>query len=318
MPGYDAQDPLCVLLGGILDYAGLFPPAGLPLAKVLENFANYQGSREQWILARVVVPAQQLPELRRLLPAIRFPEPWGISALVPARSPDPAAQDAAFALIHEHNAAADRGAPVEVIECRADTPAMLADSLAGVPDGLSVFWEIPVRGVTEPMIGALADLKSVGQGVPGPGSRGGHFAKIRTGGVEAAMIPAPEEVARFIHLCAERSVAFKATAGLHHPVRSMQPLTYAPEAPQAVLHGFLNVFLAAAAAWTRSATVGQIEDILLAAHPESFLLKNEVLGVIGNEFTAEELRRTRAQFAVSFGSCSFVEPVDDLQNMEWL
>ena len=37
--------------------------------------------------------------------------------------------------------------------------------------------------------------------------------------------------------------------GLHHPVRGEYPLTYAPDAPRGVMHGFLNVFLAAAFVW---------------------------------------------------------------------
>src|SRR5262245_39438675 len=77
----------------------------------------------------------------------------------------------------------------------------------------------------------------------------GCFAKLRSGGVKHEAIPSVEEVAAFIRACADRRLAFKATAGLHHPVRSMQPLTYAPDAPRAVMHGFLNVFLASAFAW---------------------------------------------------------------------
>src|SRR5438445_4872946 len=76
--------------------------------------------------------------------------------------------------------------------------------------------------------------------------RAGCFAKLRTGGVKSEMIPAVQDVAAFIVACAARRLPFKVTAGLHHPVRKVQPLTYDADAPRAVLHGFLNVFLAAA------------------------------------------------------------------------
>ena len=59
-------------------------------------------------------------------------------------------------------------------------------------------------------------------------------------------IPDPADLARFIAACAAAGVPWKATAGLHHPVRAEQALTYEPGAPRAVMHGFLNVFAAAA------------------------------------------------------------------------
>ena len=71
----------------------------------------------------------------------------------------------------------------------------------------------------------------------------------------------PADVARFIAACAAAGVAWKATAGLHHPVRAEQALTYEPASPRAVMHGFLNVF--AAAAFARAgATLAELEAVL--------------------------------------------------------
>src|SRR3954466_16148905 len=50
-------------------------------------------------------------------------------------------------------------------------------------------------------------------------SQAGCFAKVRTGGVTPDAIPSAETLARFIHECARRRLAFKATAGLHHAIR---------------------------------------------------------------------------------------------------
>lgn len=46
------------LLDGILDYAGLFPPAQLDLATSLERYASYRQHRHGWMLARMVLPLQ--------------------------------------------------------------------------------------------------------------------------------------------------------------------------------------------------------------------------------------------------------------------
>jgi hypothetical protein len=139
----------------------------------------------------------------------------------------------------------------------------------------------------------------------------GCFAKLRTGGVKPEAIPSVVEVANFIRECAGRRLAFKATAGLHHPVRSEQPLTYAPDAPRAVMHGFLNVFLAACFAWHGRRA---IEPVLEETDPSAFRFDDRAhwrdwsLG-------AAEVEDARANFAHGFGSCSFEEPVRDLQSL---
>jgi hypothetical protein len=141
--------------------------------------------------------------------------------------------------------------------------------------------------------------------------RAGCFAKIRTGGVTPEAIPPVEDVADFIRACAERQIAFKATAGLHHPIRSMRPLTYAPDAPRAMMHGFLNVFLAAAFAWSGER---DIEPILNETDPRAFSF--EPVGRWNNKLlTVEQIRDARTNFAHSFGSCSFEEPVQDLREL---
>jgi len=144
--------------------------------------------------------------------------------------------------------------------------------------------------------------------------RQGCFAKIRTGGVQPEAIPAVEEVAAFIVACAERRIAFKATAGLHHPVRALHPLTYEASAPRAVMHGFLNVFLAAAFAWH-----GQhmIEPILAETDPTAFRFDDRAHWRDW-PLDAAQVREARTQFAHAFGSCSFEEPVHDLEALGFL
>jgi hypothetical protein len=137
------------------------------------------------------------------------------------------------------------------------------------------------------------------------------FAKLRTGGVTPEAIPSIEGLADFIRACAERRLAFKATAGLHHPLRSMQPLTYAPEAPRAMMHGFLNVFLAAAFAWSGER---DIEPILAETDPAAFSFE-PVARWRNKLLTVEEIRDARTNFAHAFGSCSFEEPVQDLKGL---
>ena len=53
---------LRALLSGVVDYAGLFPPAGLPLDQAIRNYARYRQGSDAWMLGRFVIPAARLAE----------------------------------------------------------------------------------------------------------------------------------------------------------------------------------------------------------------------------------------------------------------
>src|SRR4051794_27878038 len=55
--------PLRAGLAGLIDYAGLFPPASLDLPTTLSHFRDYATSAEQWMLGRLIVPLPQLGAL---------------------------------------------------------------------------------------------------------------------------------------------------------------------------------------------------------------------------------------------------------------
>jgi hypothetical protein len=145
----------------------------------------------------------------------------------------------------------------------------------------------------------------------------GAFAKLRTGGLSPDSIPPSDAIADFLLSAAERRVPFKATAGLHHPIRSLRRLTYAPEAPQAVMHGFVNVFTAAAFAWFGKERE-LLLDILNDVDSHAFTFSEQELRWRGQSLPTEDVITARRDFAHSFGSCSFEEPVADLRELGWL
>jgi hypothetical protein len=142
-------------------------------------------------------------------------------------------------------------------------------------------------------------------------ARHGLRAKIRTGGITADAFPAIGDVAGFLRECKRKGVAFKATAGLHHPLRCVKPLTYEPDAPTGTMHGFLNVFLAAALLEHAEAVLGETD-------PGAFVFDDDGASWRGHRVTTEALRTMRRDFATSFGSCSFEEPIGDLRALGWL
>ena len=144
--------------------------------------------------------------------------------------------------------------------------------------------------------------------------RRGARAKARTGGVVPDAIPDPADLARFIAACAAASVPWKATAGLHHPIRAERALTYEPGSPRAVMHGFLNVFAAAAFAGG-GAPAADLEAVLREEDAAAFRLDEDGLSWRHLRVATAELARSRRDFASSFGSCSFAEPVADLRSL---
>ena len=140
----------------------------------------------------------------------------------------------------------------------------------------------------------------------------GHaHAKIRTGGVTADAIPPTRDVAAFLVGAARAGVSFKATAGLHHAIRAAHPLTYAADSPTAVMHGFVNVFLAAGLA-RAGGSLDEVAAILDETDPSAFRFEPAGVHWRSRAIALTQLQETRDRFARSFGSCSFTEPVQDL------
>lgn len=283
------------LLAGLVDYAGLFPPASLTLPDALAEYARWQASPQAWLVGRFVVPASRLDELGQAvpgLPAAAAAQPWRLSALLGPDTRAELARVAAFGV-------AQAGRPlVDSVELKASSADEAEAALALLPVGLTSYVELPLA----------ADLPALLAALRGRGAR----AKIRTGGLVPEAIPPAADVARFIAACAREGVPFKATAGLHHPVRGEHALTGAAGAPRAVLHGFLNLFAAAVFART-GASAAELESVLLETDPAAFALADEALGWRYLSAPAASVAEWRAGFATSFGSCSIAEPVADLR-----
>jgi len=107
-------------------------------------------------------------------------------------------------------------------------------------------------------------------------------------------------------------VPFKATAGLHHPVRGERALTYEEESPRAVMHGFLNVFLAAAFCFN-GLGVADAPRVVALESLEGVRFDDDGVSWEDYRVSTAEMATIRRRFALSFGSCSFTEPVEGLE-----
>ena len=275
------------LLAHAIDYAGLYPPAALPMPDAVGEYAKQRVSPHAWALGRFVVGMDQLGTF---IAARRHVTggPWPLSVLV-TRNDGPQGRD----LSTDTDILR-----VEAVEAKATSPSdvqQLEWLQAMAPE---LYVEIPPDGDLPPLLTALRSL--------------GARAKIRTGGVTAAAIPSAETVARFMQSCLDAGVPFKATAGLHHLLRGEYPLTYEPESARATMFGFLNVFVAAALALS-GAPVITLTQVLEEPRMRAFQFDANG-GVCWREhcLSNSDLRRARKRGIAGFGSCSFAEPIAEL------
>lgn len=337
-------ESLRVLLTDLIDYAGLFPPAALDMKSAVANYARYLRGEYAWMLGRFVLPAARLGEFEQALPE-NEPQPWRLSVLL-----GPKLEDDVAAL----NAFAPRCLKRAVIDF-VETKVVSADEIEKARQLIGMtttYFEIRPFDCAE----LLQKIHAVG----------GH-AKIRTGGLTPDAIPPSDIVADFLMQCAKYDVPFKATAGLHHPFRCQKPLTYEPDAPVGVMHGFVNVFMLAAYLWASDKSFHVNEDFLIRGErpivkPFEYRLGSmrslsfscgeseafregytKIESRAGNELYRTNLLKrisrfnfedygllepfpmptsviaaARRNFAISFGSCSFEEPIADLKALNLL
>lgn len=304
---------LRALLEGAIDYAGLFPPAALSMDEAVANYDRYRAGDDAWALGRFVVPATRLGEFASaaapLWPHGETGAPWRVSALLAgADLATEVEQVAAFNTRHGRSggivADGERGgAWVDAVELRCERTDAVARTAEVVPRWLDAYVEVPAGGDPEPIVRAVADA--------------GLKAKIRTGGVTPDAFPSATRVARFLRCCVSCKVPFKATAGLHHPLRAEHPLTYEQRAPRGTMFGFVNVLLAAAFA---RGGMGEADLVALLEERDAAAIDLTPVGVSwrGHTLGVDALRGAHSDFATAFGSCSFTEPVSEARALGWL
>ncbi len=295
---------MSLLLDGLIDYAGLFPPAKLEMAPMVETYRRVMLDARGWMVGRVIVPVGKLDAFeeasRTLLPDEEDVDPWCLSVLVSPCGHDALADDfAAIAAFNERHATHVAGrAVIDVVEMRGDSSEAIEQALDLLPDDLFPFVELPL---TEDVRGMLTVLS---------GSEAA--AKIRTGGVTADLYPGAARVASFLVQAAAAGVPFKATAGMHHPLPNVHPTLGVQQL------GFLNVFLAAAAAMSAPHDVDDLAQMLQVDAPEAMTWNDEMARIGDVEVHTDDIEEARLAFGISYGSCSVDEPWEDLAALGWL
>jgi hypothetical protein len=275
-------------LTNLVDDAAIFPPGNVPLDQAVAAHAEHRASEYAAMVGSFVVSDVKIADLIDVLddsPVVEPVEtPLAISLVVTggAGAIEPAVRWASRAptlrLAGLECALRDE----DDLGHNARRVCSMLDSLEEELADVDVFVE-PPRVEGSPSHGWLAAVDELAmRELP---------LKFRTGGVTEDAFPSPVELAASIAAALDRELPFKCTAGLHHAVRQT-------DAETGFTHpGFLNVLAATRACLDG----GDTEEALTLTAPDDLL---------GN-LDPETLERTRRWFT-GFGSCSILEPHDDL------
>ncbi len=284
------------LLAGSIDYAGLFPPSAVSMPEAVLNFATYKNSNYNWMLGRFVLPVSRLEEFVQTADEVISRDAnsvWRLSVLSGEEIYD------TLRKIDLFNSTSGPGVIVDSIEVKANTLSKIDNTVAALPDGLTAYFELGLGDNFAELVAQLALHK--------------QNAKLRTGGVTPTDFPSTLSIIKFVRACFDANVPFKATAGLHHPMRCFRPLTYEENAAEGTMHGFLNLFLMTG--FIREGfRESLLEHIMEEEYDEVFRFDDQN-AIWRDDFklNVRQIEALRINGIHSFGSCSFDEPIADLQ-----
>jgi hypothetical protein len=300
----------------LIDDAGLFPPASLSMADaVAAHRASRQGA-SGWLLGRFICLASRLPELAAQLGGHGVRNPWSLSVILDGATGERWLEEAisGLASAREFSSRMEGRTSVDLLEGllppEADLPLVRkfteAVENSALPRPVTPFLEVP-RDAELPhaleVIAQVRDELSDGGLCRPPG------AKLRCGGASEDLFPAPSRVAAFIDTCNGLGIPFKATAGLHHPFRHVDSATGFTQ------HGFVNLLGAAILASAHGLNERELLEVVADDNPASFSLTAEGFSWRDRSATESEIAAARVNLFVSYGSCSFEEPVEDLTEL---
>ncbi|HSH04811.1 MAG TPA: hypothetical protein VLL52_20025 [Anaerolineae bacterium] len=300
----------------LIDYAGLFPPAQLPLNEAITNYSHYQQHTDSWLLSHFIIPATRLNELSTIASSqLTTESPYQFSILGQSGVHiNPFNQNlqedmdniVAFRQRHGQTVNADLyetrlpSVPTEQL-----VDLILPTIVTAHGHRLHIFLELPRdENWVDNFLTAAQTIAIYADQHP-TGFQAG--LKIRCGGLTPDTFPTPTEIAHAIVACQSAGIPFKATAGLHHPVRHFN------NSVNTTMHGFLNLFGAALCAHHFNLNDYDVLPIIEDENPDNFIFTADAFQWGEYTVPAEAITLHRQKHLISYGSCSFDEPREDLQ-----
>lgn len=262
---------LKALLAGVLDYAGMYPPASQSLEEAVRSWRRHRDDDRWWMLGRFVCPLDKVLQLG-----------WETT-------------DGSVSMVAGRDSLGQFTNSMPGRNRIPNSDWIKGIEAATIPASLILYREFTLDRLEAATSQAAED---------------GAALKFRTGGTTAAAFPSSADLARVIAVCRDRRVAWKATAGLHHPLPNR-------DASGGRAHGFINLLTATVLAHARRIDQAKIQEILDDEDSRSFRFDEAGLSWRGLSASTAEIEKSRKESFHSFGCCSFTEPRDDLDALKW-
>ncbi len=325
------KEALKSFCSGLIDYAGLFPPASLDMEASFKNYLEYTRSEDNEMLGKFICPAGRLEELSVEIEKYKYKKDtrFRISVLgtsgktydnffdnfyrdirkilefnkknplnfstntfevkLPAEFADPAHRERLKEMIGYVNFILEDELDYEMN--------VFYESFPGNEDFLEILTDA-LKEYNTSKTNSEAGKGKVKAGI-----------KLRTGGTEAPAFPSSDDIAAVLKASNDKQIPFKATAGLHHPIKKFN------ETVNTDMHGFINVFGAGLLLFGNELTHEDLVNILNEKHPENFIFTDKQFKWKEYEISTPTIQRGRENFMISYGSCSFDEPREDLKEI---
>jgi hypothetical protein len=289
--------PVPSWLTGLVDDAAIFPPGNSPLPEAVAAHREHRSAPYATLVGPFVVGDSRLPDLLDVVSD--DVDPLAVSVVV---------SGGAGALTPAVRWATRTGA----LELRALEITLRDDDTGAIVHNakriLAAVDEVRATGELDDEVPVYVEPPRLYGAPPTPGWLGALDEvaaadlrlKFRTGGADADAFPAAHELAASVEAAIDREVAFKCTAGLHNALRHRDEDTGFDH------HGFLNVLLATRATLD-SAGVDEVAATLEQTDADAVRARVDEVG-------ADGLVSARRWFT-SFGSCSVLEPLEDLVDL---
>lgn len=312
---------------GIIDYAGLFPPAKLDLKTSFENYINYKNSDYRNLLSRFILPSGLLNELKDLIEK-KYTSENDIKLSILANSSENL-DDFHLKLsetlnsIQQFKSELSDSINIDLLEIKIPDELLSGHKESYVTEFINRISDEVIKNLSEDTFFFLEgntnddwkdNIKKLINGIYHHNLIIYYNAgfKLRTGGIKPDMFPSSEIISHSIKECIDRNVKIKFTAGLHHPFRN-----YDYEL-RTFMHGFINVFSAGLIAYRHNLSINGMNDILNDENGNNFVFSMNCFSWKDWKICIEEIELARANLMISFGSCSFDEPIGDLKKLKLL
>jgi len=312
----------------IIDYAGMFPPANLDLETAYKNYLNYVTCPDSWMISKFVCNVNVLNELSSLHSKLKKDynniksDNWiNISVLLTGgNSPKEFLSNLindveivkTYLSEHIEDNIIDTFEVKVPEEFFSKSNSVLKNFIQNSYEifndsGLfrcKLFLEPPINSNSEyvfnKLSNAIAECNHLGDNAG---------FKLRTGGITQDVFPSVEQISLAIKITNECKIPIKATAGLHLPIRHFD------ENIGTMMHGFFNFFGSAILNCKNNLSLKEIREILNDEKPENFKFNKGNFSWNDITIDTESIFNIRDKNVISFGSCSFDEPRDDLKNL---